>query len=112
MQASLSASALCLQVIELQAQLYTFLGSGPVAFLYQQASELGSATAEEVVHYKLLAAAAVTSPFYADGKLEEGKPLVNPAQLLGVSFSTVEELVRCLASRLHLCSETASVLHA
>ena len=81
----------------MQVELYKFLGSGPVAFLYQEASEQPTASTEEILHYKLLAAAAMSAPFHADGKLEASKPLVNPGQLLGVSFSTDEEMVRYLA---------------
>ena len=75
-----------------------------MAFLYEAVAKLPDITMEEAVRFKLLLAGAQRSPFFADGKLDAAKPIVNPAQLLGVSFSTDEHKVRLLLRLLQLLS--------
>ena len=65
-----------------------------MAFLYGQVADQQDAALQEPALYRLLQMAAQTSPFCPDGSLDPAKPIINPAQFLGVSFLADEDVVR------------------
>lgn len=82
-----------MQAIPIQEWVYQFLGAGPVAFLYGQVANQQDASLQERALYRLLHVTAQNSPFCPDGTLDPARPIVNPAQFLGVAFTTDEDVV-------------------
>lgn len=89
-----SCNNACLQAIPIQEWVYQFLGAGPVAFLYGQVADQQDAPLQERALYRLMQLSAQTSPFCPDGSLDLARPIVNPAQFLGVLFLEDEDTVR------------------
>ncbi|KAL3131971.1 hypothetical protein ABBQ38_007666 [Trebouxia sp. C0009 RCD-2024] len=87
------------QAIPIQEWVYQFLGAGPVAFLYGQVANQQDASLQERALYRLLHVTAQNSPFCPDGTLDPARPIVNPAQFLGVAFTTDEDVVNSAHNR-------------
>ena len=95
----------CLQVLDIQVDVYQYLGAGPAAFLYDQIANEQEATLEERAQYRLLQIYAQSRPYCADvGDLDPARPRVSPAHLLAVPYNADADEVRPLrtpSSRLH-----------
>ncbi|DBA85409.1 TPA: hypothetical protein ACH3X2_006087 [Trebouxia sp. C0005] len=94
------------KAVEMQAYLLRMLGSGGALYdLYSALLTEPDLTAEELVDYSALQAAADTLPLpgLCDKWDAMHKPPLNPAQLLGVSFDATPEQVNSARNKLTVC---------
>lgn len=85
----------CVQAVKMQEHLLRMLGSGGALYeLYSAVLDEPGLTEEEQVEYTALKSAADPLPSFCKKWDAGNKPPLNPAQLLGVDFTSSREEVR------------------